>query len=1025
MNIITQYDNGTFEDVRSNWGDNAGTYITNNLVRSDAEAFTGTYSGLLPAPLPQNPLTTQFNILSFTIPLLQSTTYFFSILVKVDQLNGLEDSGGLIFPSVSYGAEDALEIVAKKVSEAANGWVEVNCSFKTLSNAISVGIILTYVGDLDKYLSLTQNQRNSDALSSYSADAVIVPGNLFYNDVAFCEAREFIPVVDTDSCDHIYHVKNQFLLNDGSNLITISEPIKWDDIDINISFDEDTFGYKFEFTDGDVLLEFDSAAGGDILRALYLLDGVDAFASLKFGEIMSNDEFLVHYEAELNFSSYIADKNVVKMSVERRSFQDLFRSRYDTKVDLFRNTTLDGNSSVPPITTDLYLHPNFLKKDAELLYNQVVDPLVSLAAGQRTIPVPMKITKGGIDGLMDVTPIDSPSFDQGIGQFYYSGFDLPEGVISITLKVSCKMDALITIPNNGAAYFPGFQISQFKDVSDTLTTVATAEFLNGAPIMVAGTYGIDGFISQDFVIERDSMMTIRIGLIQLQSGSGANVTSIEFTNLDGIFIEVEEIASSEPAVVKSLKIHEAIDKQIELILSQPNKLKSDFLGRIDLGYPVDGCASENVINSGKMVRGFDPILNMSAKSWYDDLSAIYCMGLSIERDIEGVEFVRFEELPYFFRDIQVFRFDNVANYSKSVNKKVTFNELKLGYKNYPNDNEAGSLGEHLTEFEYLTPIRKFKKKFTKISNWILSSGYIELTKRKGLEEDPSAEYKTDDNIFMVDAMDAVTNVVLSVDFVEATSSINVLSDFVFDITVAPGDVVTVTGTGSNNRDFIVGSIVVDFESLEWKIIVQEGIVDELGANATLDMNAVVDRVQSKRDRDYIGSDGQFISGVSPEAARDVSRMYNLGQQVKRVMLRWAKYFNSGLKNKEHTSRIRFVIGKNRTDFGTRLKDGVECNFESGTGTYTDNYDDYLVAFAGAKSLFSGNIIKFKWVMCWNDYNDLRKAYEGRSPDAVDYGYISLPNPEGIFEQGYPRKLNYNPVTQELTGELYEKGDWTT
>lgn len=1019
MNIITQYDNGTFEDVRANWADVNRTVINDNLTRSDVEFYEGAYSARLVTfiePVPGNEIGGEeligFDFIGLTI----NKPHLFTVRVKMDAVIGTDDAGELLFPVPvlpQSGDFEVLQIVAKNIADAEGEWVLLACWF-TPKVASSIRININKIYSKEGYFP-QHDGFYTQLLNRYTASGDTIDGNFLYFDAATLEEKDrFIPI--NDKASHIYHIENKFLLTYDGLIYDVEEPIKWDEIDINVIFDGDVFGYKYEFTDGDVPLEFDQRAGGEILRQAFLTDGVDAVASLKFGEVLSNGTLVINFEASLNFSTYKEDKNVVSMTIERQSFQDLIRSRWDTNTNIFRADTLDGQALPSLEQSDYWLHPSAIANDGVEKYNENISPIFDDI--EEIIAPPLKIFRGGVTGIQDVSPAEidlSPGSIGGAnltGQFIYTGTELPPGVTEVVVEVKARVNATITPNFNALNVFVGFEFVQADDVSALPTIGFTrvesvgqnVDFVNGVPQNIGGESST--FV---FTLPVDSGLFIR-----MRVGNNSGLTDVEFTFLDDAFITIKELTSIEPVTRKTVKIFEALERQISIVTNERFRLKSNFFGRTDLGYAENGCGSQNVKASGKMIRGFDSILNMSMKKWVESLSAIYAVGMTIEREEDGTEFVRVEELPYFFQDVEVFSFDQVADYSKEANPDVIFNELEFGFKKFPNDNEANSIGEHLTRFQYLTPIKRVKKKLMKVADFILSTLYISLTKQESLRDEPTNSYETDDDVFMMDYQEAYLDASYEADFDATTKRITGDLTSFYALSAASTDKITITGSVSNNNTFTVASVIYDFINTVAIIVTAEDLVDESNANINITVDTGAGRLQSKRADDF-----------ETDNESDLVRNYNVIHHVKRILLRWAKLFVSGLKQKDINSRIRYVFGKNRVDFQTELKQAVTCNLDDYTSSrvQTDNVDSDLFDLNEQKSLFTGNIINFRWVVDWNDWNEMRKAYEGRSPKNTNFGYISVINPDGVKEKGHPISMKYQPVTQEIVGQLAEKGDW--
>lgn len=805
----------------------------------------------------------------------------------------------------------------------------------------------------------------------------------------------------------LYHVQNIFLLSDGTNVYEIEEPIKWDDVLIQIVFDRVTFSYRYEFSDGDVLLEFDEAAGMSIIKEQYRLFQSEANVSLKFGEIV-NDVLTIHFEAQLNFEEYEENEFVVQCNVERKSLQDKLRTRFDTKVIIDDGTesqrSIDGTIIGTIPKNSIYLHPRLIPHDANFEYNQNVLPtnftLLNTSAagvGSRIAIPPFKIVSNNVQGAQEPTPPE--------GVILYQG-ELDPFTTKRNISVSSQVRFQFTIPQNTiqtiivfyrlirySNYASGYSLDDIDVIYEDSQDIGN----------LAGTYTMSKLIDANVDIFSDTALTLTIQ-IRCMVDTNFDVTNFNWLDVETYpYLSMHERTVTTPSEAQGYKIFEVINRQLHRILDKNNALKSNFFGRTDLGYDQDGPGSGNVLLSGKMLRSL-PGQNMylSAKEWFNSLSAIYCLGMCVERDNDNNEYVRLEPIEYFFRNILLYRFSVISKYSKKCGSEYIFNELEFGFKKYPENNEDNSADDWMTKFLYITPIKAIKNKLSKISDLLLSSYYIEYTRRESFRENPKNQFETDNDNFMIavkSATDLISNV--TAEFISESKSI--ICQRI--VPVVEGDTIVISDSTSNNGGFTIVSVEIDRFYQTTTSTVLQNIVDE--ASNTINITLEEERSAAKRDEDFSAVENIF----SKESA------YNLENHIKRIFKRWAKYFNSGLTqyidNYSNSSwpYISFTSGSNNIELSTRKPSESLSTTDKGFENIKDNLQ---------RPLFKANIIEFEAQMSWDELNNLRKAFENRSPDNKNFGYFEWVDPFGVTERGYLLSLKFNPIKQMSKFMFVEK-----
>ncbi len=833
----------------------------------------------------------------------------------------------------------------------------------------------------------------------------------------------------------LYYGVDRFLLRAGSTNLAIDEPGKWNEVLIEVLWDDKFGGYRFEFSDGDILLEFDRASGFDLLYQMWRQDKTNADVLLIYGQLVEG-VLNVQYEAKLNFDSYAEDKVKIKMNCERRSFSDKFINYYDTTIDATQTISL-GNVNFNPLDKKpLYLHPRLLTQSANLIFDPTYDPVVGDMHNEplgshdqqvtRTVVPPFTFRKA--QASLDCSTESQPTGAniQGISEpiapdgLLVETNTFPDGILVRRIRVRARVSFKFDMGSSSGNIYSGIFVYRSTAEADfpmiPLFPSTDNSWLsdyqdngNVAHSVAAQTYEVDGVID---VHPGDTGIYIKCFVRGASDdfpaldgdSSVIAITNFVFTNTTNHQLTVNEQTVFPPSLTHAYKPFELFNRYLELILDSPNPLKSSLLGRTDIGYDADGCAAFDLTLNGFLVRGFlcKP-MNASVKQIFEGIDGIWNTGLSMERDNSGNEFVRFELLSYFFQNVELMVFtEGISDYERVADLDLTFNEVNMGFKKYPDgtrDNQPDSLEDWMTVMNYITPLTKYKKKFDNKIDFILSPYYIEYTRRESFKEKPTESYETDTDIFQISSKLISEVLGVNVDWDEETNTISIHKI----VPIIPADIFVISGVDPD-IDGTYQAKTVEIPFNYDRVIIVPTIVLTTTGTGNGDV-AFDERYQADRNEDFTSTNNvPFPDSV-----------YNLKHHIMRITRRWANFFSSGFSNYYPTRKIKFVSGINNTSVATKLKNTIPCGAKDDTV-----YDNGPGGAVWDAPLFSGDLIKCTVTMDFTIMNEIRKAFEGRHPDDKNYGYLSIKNPKGVMEHGWARGITFNPSANSCKLILREK-----
>lgn len=791
--------------------------------------------------------------------------------------------------------------------------------------------------------------------------------------------------------------------------VYIDEPIKWADVQIIGKRDTDWHGFNYEYTDGDVLLEFDCAAGKDFIKAVYDTEGGDGLILLQFGRIVELTE-VVEYEGKLNLATFKRIKNRVACSVEKNGLHDLVKSRWSTKIDLFAAKTLDGDTIVPVRPVDLELHSkrlvNNFNKSTGLEGSTSNTPMsgdwlkniyftFNTQASDKydnNIETPSGRTLG-------VSSLDPTQFNEYV-------FDLLAGGsftfnISLDYHYNVKLirpSISINKPRIGRWYLDHYVhiidtngITRVKKAfSPSYTAYTDGQFLNSNGSVAAKVS------LTNFVIDLEPKDKIYIyGHFRFvgEQQKWKGVEAFIQTYSTSFNIVAETLTPTSPT--KALPIFETLESTLKIATGDENSLYSDFLGRESLGYPVNGCGSSNMVTNGFQLRAFD-IANrspqISLKDILTSLNALYCIGMSYEGST-----MRVEQREYFYNDAEILFIPEVSDYEEMAATELSYNNIEIGYSTYP-DEGIRLLDEFNTKHEYLSPIKRHENQFSQLST-LIGSGYaIELTRREIFKDTQNNSTKYDDDNFII-AVRKDTPLVASVVF--RASGDYFTTTIANSVTLSKNDFIIITGSTFNNGTYRI------IKKFLGRIYVDKPLVNE---TAVVTITNISRPYQTEKDEPFLSVTGV----VSPETS------YNLRHSPKRMLMRWAKWLNGGFYYKSSGDIIQKTFVKQNGALVTQFNAAEICNMgDPQKALIAERENIALAEFNEFDKYFIPEWVTFKARMTRDEINTIRIAMTGQSVDA-SYGFIRSVTPEGNHLESWIYEMSYNPNTEQVSFKCLKK-----
>lgn len=567
------------------------------------------------------------------------------------------------------------------------------------------------------------------------------------------------------------------LYNKSQGSLVITEPIGFQNDEKELTRHEQYHGIISRFSNSSKFI----GSGKEFIQLIYDIEGINAEIKMKREERHPlTDAWTLSYSGYLDLSTWETENNQVSVKFNSGGLEQALKARESEQVEVDRTSTIDGKTipELQTITVAMDGRRIFLKTKYEVqeVENKVI--LYNQTNGQtrgRTAPVPLNIVNKSHESAQnpivstlvgDNTWNRSSNGENGLLFFAVSDRDR---ILKIKLSLSFKVNFLQFDDINFFRFW--VRLATYKNSSDYIFKENRILFIDDSYIRLNG---------KTFTVNFDETITVlageSLGLVFDQNFDGANGRSahleIALENIvSSLFIE--EDSFFEKSQTKAVLAHELLDRLVTIGTNKEKAFYSEFLGRTDLGYAVDGPGAFTGITHGFWIRQFDKLpipselpkvenlfkpLTTSFKDAVASLDAVWNVGIGIET-VGNKERVRIEELSYFYNNNVTIRLPfQVKNVKRSVATNYYYSGLEFGSEKGGDYQEAMGLDEYNTKSTFTTIINRVKETYSKISKY-RSDGYgIEFARRKLKSLNDTEDTAYDSDNFMMDLKRGALNI---------------------------------------------------------------------------------------------------------------------------------------------------------------------------------------------------------------------------------------------------------------------------
>lgn len=541
-------------------------------------------------------------------------------------------------------------------------------------------------------------------------------------------------------------------INDGNKYLVKKDPIGWENLNKTLSRSMSEIGYYGVARKVSAELEFWGDEDVAYLQNRFKNSGTEGKERIEiWRKIDGKDSMELEYEGIVKFNPFNVKWNEdlipsVSLKFEESNIHDKIFTRDTEKINIRSNETYEG-IPIPAIQTrTIKLHQRTLLEQNTFVASEnnkwgyIIAPP---GEAENTISseyghiIPLEQVLGENENIVIPSDysIDPALINDGVLIHNYA----PQ-VVSMNISLNMSVNGLVKQFIGGSLSYIRFVFRIYQDDISTIVSSTTIK-----DITVLNPTGDNPF---DETINYSTTL-------QLLSGQGFtiffeyeyNAAVAYYVEYDNIDLSISSIQYFEESTATCTYRHEYLERLLQIITDQEDILKSDVFGRGEIGYESDGLFSNNVLVSGRQIRGFTSFPQPSLKDTIKSLASKYNVGFGIEK-IDNIYKCVFEELPYFFKGNVIHTFYNCSKFSTKVSKDLTFSSCEVGYKTSELELTNG-LEEYNNASRYGTYISSQKGNLDLVSTERADGYGIEKMRRKHRTIAGSEDTKEDNDIWSV------------------------------------------------------------------------------------------------------------------------------------------------------------------------------------------------------------------------------------------------------------------------------------
>jgi hypothetical protein len=564
------------------------------------------------------------------------------------------------------------------------------------------------------------------------------------------------------------------------------DPIGWSSDDKEFARNEEYHGIFTKFSNS---LKFvDKSA--DFINFQRKLYGIKAKLKLTKYEVHPRSRGWVKtYWGYLAMSTYSFENNEVSLKFNSGGLEEVLKSRESEDVEIDRVETLDGKPIQELETNQVALHGRKIFLKSKWKANNNFNPVElrvwsdagntrsqtsafpmtldirSHEQAQSTIPGMNGYDIVGTNGIQILAIFDRTREIRIKGNNLKFKTDIVDGVNLIGNEWSWAFfKVCLTIFENGNNYNVKNRIDLFHAGSGSNIYPNILSIDNGQTFNLNFDHSITVYegdsIGLEFFIKAD---------LRNFSSSRARFY-VDVSDFEGS-IFAEEESYFEPTKAKFIFVHDIIERLTEICASKEKCFYSDYFGRKEKGYPIDGFGAFIGVTHGFWIRQFDKLpigtednpnlfkpLTTSLKDAIQNVRAVFNVGMGIE-EYRNQERVRIEDLKFFYnRNVTIKLPNQVKKVKRYEAEKYYYSAVNIGYEDGGVYDEAQGLDEPNGNTNFTTIITEVKEIYEAVSSYRTDNYGEEFARRKPYNSYDTLDTSYDDKIWFEDLKKGITNI---------------------------------------------------------------------------------------------------------------------------------------------------------------------------------------------------------------------------------------------------------------------------
>ncbi|WP_020603280.1 hypothetical protein [Spirosoma spitsbergense] len=834
---------------------------------------------------------------------------------------------------------------------------------------------------------------------------------------------------------------------------TIAEPVKWSDVPLTGSVDEKYHGFNYNYSEGDLKLDFVCESSHKLLSQQYYRYGTDAVVQFQVVEVDRDGTEMIDYDGRLDFDTIDIQPGRVSISIVTNDDHTRLNARWETPISLESIVTMDNAAIGKTPTTEILLLGQTIHESGEF---HKAEKFVESHAYTDGVGV------GGIFYLLpkmyfpaSPTPVIAPAVPaipelsnlKGVNYLYGdvspATFDPPAllGPTDTAGEYHIEIDWLfsinVSITNNtlNSIYKSKFGILNFQPVvviqkpNQPIQAVALCPPKSGNGFINSVEHSFSGVYRADLTLPIGTQVFVYTKIV---ATSVHALKRMEFyVETSNLRILIDRRTRAAASKTKAYLLPDALRHVFGAITSnidsvtQSGTVHGELIDKANVNQAMDGYATEYAITSGNQLRGLAKVPTFTAKQLMETLWAQHAAGLLYEKDLTtGVQSMRIEEGTWFYRGGEIAVIDEVFEYSEEPDLDLLFNQIEVGYEKYP-DSGAGVADEFNTAHTYQTPLVNRVATLEILCPLIAAGTAIEAARRLGIKQvvngvevsttSDAGSYDDDGFLLHVAPLshpDTVSFIIAQptpakpypAHYVQFTNA--VINGNPGGIVLYYGDTVVFSGTGTANDGVPYRVVGVRLETFS-----------SFSAIPTYEMQATTPMVAGGPYACSWQFGGKSVKLRSNErlivqGVADPETAYNLELSPARMLRRHAPFISSGLAYKKPVDLIKCTAYKQSSKVSTQVRPASPpLPGDRDKQLIRETGNIALGAFEGFDHLFQPELIKAKVRITRQTRRAIFAALKNQGPDDVRCGYLTVINPEGEQVNGYLRSITYRDSSE--------------